>query len=153
MHPELETTLNTGFFERRGSLGAPVEGQIEGPYGAVVDKTYWYRLLRKGWRYHVEKQSVKSVFNGDVAFAGKLPGYGSTVVIDHGDHYYSVYGLMDSLKVSTGSKVREGDIIGLSDHHLYFEIRHFSEAIDPSKWIKDSNRQVAATRTQKGELQ
>lgn len=144
-HPELETTLNTGFFERRGSLMSPVAGEVDGGYGAVVDKTYWYRLLRKGWRFHARNESVKTVFNGEVAFAGRLPGYGSTIVIDHGDHYYSVYGSMDALSVASGAKVREGDVIGHSAQQLYFEIRHFSEAIDPAAWIKDANKVVAAT--------
>ena len=142
-HPELETTLNTGFFERKGSLKPPVDGQLEETYGAMVDKTYWYRLLRKGWAYRAHYEPVKSVFNGEVAFAGKLPGYGSTIVVDHGDHYYSVYGWMDSLRVSLGGKVREGDIIGRSDQKLYFEIRHFWRRLTPldgSKMLKQEDR-------------
>lgn len=136
-HPELETLLRTGFFERRGSLQPPVLGIVESTYGTIVDHDYRFRLLKKGWRYRTAAEGVRSVFSGEVAFAGKLPGYGSAVLIDHGDHYFTVYGWMDHLNVNVGDSVQEGQVIGRASPRLYFEIRHFSDAIDPSQWIKD----------------
>ena len=47
------------------------------------------------------------MFSGEVAFAGKLPGYGRTAIVDHGDHYYTVYGWLGSLNVENGEKIQQ----------------------------------------------
>jgi len=144
-HPELEGMLKTGFFEKRGRLRAPVNGHIESNYGTLFDKTYSFRLLKKGWRYQIQDQDVMGIFEGDVAFAGKLPGYGLTVIIDHGDHYFTVYGGLTSLGVNVDDAIKEAQVIGHSNKQLYFEIRHFTEAIDPAHWIQDSNNKEIAS--------
>lgn len=144
-HPELEGMLKTGFFEKRGRLSAPVKGVIESGYGALFDKKYAFRLFKKGWQYKTSNQEVHGVFEGDVAFAGKLPGYGPTVVLDHGDHYFTVYGGLSRLNVKTDDMIKENQVIGRADRRLYFEIRHFSEAIDPANWIVNSaNKEIAS---------
>lgn len=144
-HPELESVLKAGFFEKRGHLAPPVNGHVESQYGTVFDKKYSYRLVKKGWHYRTKFSQVHSVFDGEVAFAGKLPGYGQTVVIDHGDHYYTVYSGLNALKVGLEDQVKETQVIGRADHRLYFEIRHFSEAIDPASWIQDSSTKEIAS--------
>lgn len=144
-HPELEGMLKTGFFEKRGHLSHPVMGRLESTYGTVFDKKYSYRLVKKGWHYRIKFQPVRTVFDGEVAFAGKLPGYGQTVVVDHGDHYYTVYGGLNTLNVEVNDQIKEAQVIGQADHRLYFEIRHFSEAIDPAAWIQDSNSKEIAS--------
>ena len=83
-----------------------------------------------------EGSKVKSVFAGTVAFVGSLAGYGKTLVIDHGDHYYTVYSHTDSISVGEGDEVAQNQIIASSGEGLYFEVRHFSEPYDPSSWIK-----------------
>lgn len=143
-HPELETFLQAGFFEKRGGLNSPVKGDIESKYGTIVDRQFRFRLLKKGWSYLTKTgTTVHSVFNGEVSFAGKLPGFGSTVVIDHGDHYYTVYAWMGQVNVRQGQSVTENQVVGRAGPRVYFEIRHFSDAIDPADWIKDSQRAVA----------
>lgn len=141
-----EEKLSFAFFERRGSLRPPVEAPLVREYGTYVDSQFKFRLMHKGLFYAAKKgAAVMSVFDGKVALAGVLPGYGKTVIIDHGDNYYSVYGFASQLKVKEGGHVREGDVVALSGGSsplfgpgLYFEIRHFTDAIDPRNWIKDS---------------
>ncbi len=102
--------------------------------------------MHKGQFYKVAPGvTIHSVAEGTVAMAGTLPGYGKTVIIDHGDNYYSVYAFNQSLKVREGQKITEGTILAVSGGSsplfgpgLYFEIRHFTDAIDPHSWIKDS---------------
>jgi murein hydrolase activator len=144
-HPEIENLLQTGFFEKRGLLNSPVRGQLETKYGTTVDKTYRFRLLNKGWSFQTGGgDSVHAVFNGEVVFAAKLPGYGFTTVVDHGDHYYTVYAWMDQALVKVGATVTEDQVIGRAGPRTYFEIRHFSEAMDPVDWIKDPKREIAS---------
>ena len=89
---------------------------------------------------------VKAVFQGKVSFADNLPGYGPTLIIDHGDHYYSVYAFNKALQVHAGDQVRQSQTVafsGPSDRPvgdgLYFELRHFSEPLDPKQWMKGSS--------------
>jgi len=60
------------------------------------------------------------------------------VILDHGGDYYSVYGRLQNLGVSTGKRISKGESIGQvagAEGHLYFEIRHRSHAQDPLAWL------------------
>jgi septal ring factor EnvC (AmiA/AmiB activator) len=142
-HPELEAIFRTGFYEKRGALTAPVAQKPDSTYGAIVDKTYRFRSLNKGWQFNTVHQEVHAVFDGDVVYVGKIPGYGQTTVVDHGDHYFSVYARLDKPTTKVSDRVHEGQIIAQAGPRLYFEIRHFADAIDPSAWIKDSKKEFA----------
>lgn len=145
-HGELNDLSEYAFFERKGVLHPPVEAPIAREYGTYVDPQFRFRLTHKGLFYSTPRPNdVRAVFYGRVVFAGRLPGYGRTVIVDHGDNYYSVYAFASQLKVRDGASVREGDLLALSGDSsplfgpgLYFEIRHFTDAIDPRPWIKDS---------------
>ncbi len=140
------TELSYAFFERKGTLRAPVESPVAREYGTYVDAQFRFRLMHKGLFYAAKAgEPVSAIFEGTVVLAGDLPGYGKAVIVDHGDNYYSVYAFAVQTKVKQGSKVREGDVVAVSGGSsplfgpgLYFEIRHFTDAIDPRSWIKDS---------------
>jgi septal ring factor EnvC (AmiA/AmiB activator) len=147
-------SLEYAFFERRGTLKVPVDGKLSREYGTFVDPQFRFRLMNKGNFYSAPKsQPVAAVFGGQVALATKIPGYGQCVILDHGDNYYSVYAFASQLKVREGRSVKEGDIIALSGEEsslfgpgLYFEIRHFTDAIDPRPWIKEPGIKTAQGR-------
>lgn len=134
------------FFERKGSLRAPVDAPLIREYGTYVDPKHRFKLMHKGLFYQaVRGATVHALAEGTVALAANLPGFGKAIIIDHGDNYYAVYGFNHQLKVREGSKVSEGEILALAGGvsplfgpGLYFEIRHFTDAIDPRNWIKDS---------------
>lgn len=142
-NPELDSLLQAGFFEKRGRLQPPVIGRLKTRYGTYLDKTYQYRLLNKGWTFHVSGSPVHVVSGGQVVFAGKLPGFGSTVVVDHGDQYFTVYADLNEINLKPGDIVSDDQVIGRAESRFYFEIRHFSEAIDPAQWIKDPDKRVS----------
>lgn len=138
--------MSYAFFERKGMLRPPVDAPLAREYGTYVDPQFRFRLMHKGLFYQTKAGApVGAVYQGQVALADTLPGYGKTVIIDHGDNYYSVYAFASQLKVRKGDEVREGDVVAVSGGSsplfgpgLYFEIRHFTDAIDPRTWIKDS---------------
>ncbi|MDD3374763.1 MAG: peptidoglycan DD-metalloendopeptidase family protein [Candidatus Omnitrophica bacterium] len=73
---------------------------------------------------------------GRIVFADYLPGYGQTVMIDHGDAYLTVYSQDSDILVSVGDLVVSGDPIakvGKKDMvaFLHFEIRKKSVASNP----------------------
>lgn len=84
--------------------------------------------------------SVRAVYAGRVAFADRYGPYGRLVIVDHGDHYYSVSGNLAGLDVKVGDEVSAGERIGsVGDEGrgamLYFEIRHGTETLQPTPWL------------------
>ena len=107
--------FSSTFFENKGRLPQPVNAKVKHSYGVNLDPEYAYRLSHKGYFYDLAIGSeVKSVHEGKVVFAGFILGYGQTVVIDHGDHYYTVYGNNSKLNVKTGEFVQASQVISLS---------------------------------------
>jgi murein DD-endopeptidase MepM/ murein hydrolase activator NlpD len=83
---------------------------------------------------------VRAVFGGKVAFADRYGPYGRLVIVDHGDHYYSVNGNLAGVDVKVGDEVSAGERIGsVGDEGrgamLYFEIRHGTETLPPQSWL------------------
>lgn len=132
------------FSDQKGQLIRPVDGSIVRRFGVEKSNQHKYTLNHKGVFFSgKQNQSIRSVFEGTVSFAGVLPGFGKTLIIDHGDHYYSVYSHANELKVQTGEDVSLSQVIATVGYSprddregLYFEIRHFSEPYDPQQWMK-----------------
>jgi septal ring factor EnvC (AmiA/AmiB activator) len=127
-----------------GSLDWPVSGRIlfrfgrdTLPSGAVVRRNGIGIGAAAG-------TPVKAVSSGRVALVQRLGTYGLTVVLEHGNGYYSLYMQLGSAGVAPGDAVTRGQSIGTvggenSDHgaHLYFEIRGENQiALDPADWLR-----------------
>jgi murein DD-endopeptidase MepM/ murein hydrolase activator NlpD len=83
---------------------------------------------------------VRAVFGGKVAFADRYGAYGRIVILDHGDHYYSVSGNLSEVDVRLGDEITAGERIGTVGDDgqgpmLYFEIRHGAETVAPGPWL------------------
>ncbi len=135
--------FSPSLFDQKGKLSSPVQGDIIQKYGLISDSETDAVMRHKGLFYGTKKpEKVKSVFAGQIEFLGDVPGFGQTIVIAHGDHYYSVYSYLSKSLVARGDPIKKGSVIALSGQRselfgpgLYFEIRHFSEPQDPSVWI------------------
>ncbi len=143
----LDLLFQPSFFEQKGQLPKPIQGRLAQGFGLVKDEVHKVVLSHKGHFYQApEGTPVKAVFQGKVVFAGPLPGFGQTLILDHGDHYYSVYAHTKALHVKEGEEVKQTQILAMSGtgshgvgDGLYFEIRHFSEPSDPRLWMKGSS--------------
>ncbi|MGH7914924.1 MAG: peptidoglycan DD-metalloendopeptidase family protein [Candidatus Binataceae bacterium] len=85
---------------------------------------------------------VRAADSGVVVFAGKLHGYGNTVIIRHSDNYVTVYGHNSRILVSAGSRVARGQTIagvGTSGRttgpNLHFEVRYDNHAYNPLSYL------------------
>jgi len=83
---------------------------------------------------------VRAVFAGRVSFADRYGPLGRIVILDHGDHYYSVSGNLDAIDVKIGQDLAAGERIGtVGDDgrgaRLYFEVRHGSHTVAPEPWL------------------
>ena len=134
------------FSALRGALEPPVAAPIASEFGRVVDTEFQTQTLRKGVEFLAPFGSpVRAVAAGRVGFAGWFRGYGRLVILDHGDHYFTVSGHLDSIEVEVGDDIVAGQRIGsvgetgsLSGPRLYFEIRRGGRSLDPRQWIPAS---------------
>ncbi len=83
---------------------------------------------------------VRAVYGGRVAFADRYGPYGRLVIVDHGDHYYSVSGNLAAIDVKVADEVSAGERLGTVGDEgrgpmLYFEIRHATQTLPPSPWL------------------
>lgn len=140
----LETLLRPSFAEKRGQLDWPVRGQLARSFGPERSEPEGWVITHKGVFLRAERGSaVQAVFDGRVVYVENIPGFGGTVIVDHGDHYFSVYSHAAGIEVREGQEISSGQLLARvdrspleSDPGLYFEIRHFSEPDDPVPWMK-----------------
>ena len=85
-----------------------------------------------------------AVAPGRVVSAGDRIGYGTTVEIDHGLGFTTLYAHLSQIMVSRGDWVRPGTVIGLGGSsgrstgpHLHYEIRYKGAQFDPTKFVKE----------------
>jgi len=91
---------------------------------------------------------VKAVKAGRVVLAGPFEGYGPTVVLSHGDGFYTLYLYLEELGVVEGRDVAVGQVVGTvggsetpEGPHLEFQIRApvnggSPQAQDPLGWLR-----------------
>ncbi|MBB5020957.1 murein hydrolase activator EnvC family protein [Desulfurispira natronophila] len=111
------------FQEFKGYLSLPVDD----PYSMIIDDEHIWLDLKNDAR-------VYCIFDGEVVYNGLIQAYNNVVIISHGNDYYTVYGGMVDVIVSEGDRVYANELLG-SSHHLFFEIRHRSQALPPHHWI------------------
>jgi murein DD-endopeptidase MepM/ murein hydrolase activator NlpD len=80
--------------------------------------------------------------DGTVIHAGWLGGYGSLVVLDHGDGLATAYAHASAILVGVGQQVSQGETVSLvgstgnsSGPHLHFEVRVNGSAVDPLLYL------------------
>lgn len=95
---------------------------------------------------------VMAADSGIVVYSGKLRGYGNVVIIQHTDHFATVYGHDSVNRVSTGDRVTRGEIIGkvgdsgrTTGPNLHFEVRHDNLAYNPLIFLPVYHPQIAQT--------
>lgn len=87
---------------------------------------------------------IRAVEGGTARLVGQFGTYGLTIVLEHGNGYYSIYSHLQSAAVTVGDVVAKGQTIGAvgganSDYgpHLHFEIRGENQiALDPAEWLR-----------------
>ncbi|RMG42411.1 MAG: hypothetical protein D6719_06365 [Candidatus Dadabacteria bacterium] len=128
-----------GLFRQKGSLVLPVVGRVKQGFGRRRYRSFKDMVFYKGIEFTVKPQSpVKAIARGRVAHAGRLPGYGTIVIIDHGRRYYSLYGRLGKVMVERGNIVKKGAIIADTNDEgsFYFEIRKNGTPVNPNNYYR-----------------
>ena len=130
--------------QAKGHLPWPQDGDVVALFGRQRHSQYNTTIFRRGIEIRsADGAPVKAVHQGVVAYADSFKGYGFVVVLDHGDHYYTLYAHLGKALVKTGQAVEQGQLIGevgeagvQNDYTLYFEVRHHGTAMDPLEWLQ-----------------
>lgn len=109
-------------------------------YGMRMNPFYKTLQAHQGVDYTIpEGSGVFATADGTVrSVSSRNSTSGSTVVIDHGNGYETLYSHLGSIDVRQGQRVRRGDIIARSGNsglslapHLHYEVRYNGIRIDP----------------------
>jgi septal ring factor EnvC (AmiA/AmiB activator) len=127
-----------------GRLMWPCEGTVVTEFGVETHPRFGTIIRSNGIDIKaLPGTKVRAVARGDVSFAGTIAGFGSCVVISHGAGFYTLYGHLESIIVSQGFPVGEGDAVGTIGETstpegavLHFEIRRGTEPLDPMEWLR-----------------
>ena len=142
-----ERALASSFAQNKGRLPAPIRGSYS------ILRTFGVHQHSEHNRVQVNSSGVDFGVNGDsrayAVFSGVvsrvfvIPGYGTAVILRHGN-YLTVYANLSSVAVSTGSRVSTGQSIGSvgaspdgsSGRLLHFQLWHERTKLNPLAWIR-----------------
>lgn len=125
----------------KGKLKPPVQGKV-------------ISLFKEKGQNGIEIKApmgseIRAVLSGKVVYADWFKGFGNVVIIDHGDHTFTVSAYCSQLLKKVGDIVSEGEVIALvgstgslKGPSLYFEIRHRGKPQDPMNWISHLDKVV-----------
>jgi len=132
-----------------GTLDWPVEGEVVYRFGRAPgpDGT---NIRREGIGIAAQLGTpVKAVASGLVQRAGLFGTWGPTVIIEHGNGFYTTYHYLSRFEVAEGQYVTAGQVIALSGGsnsdvgpHIEFQIRQSPGstnnpiALDPENWLR-----------------
>ena len=134
------------FADVKGLLMMPVKGKIIHFYGSYTDTRFNLLNFRRGINIKADRgEPVHAVFRGTTLYASWFKGYGNMIIIDHGDHYYTVYAHAEELFKKKGDSVEAGEVIAtvgdsgsIEGPGLHFEVRYHGKPVDPMHWIRKS---------------
>ncbi|ABI59178.1 MULTISPECIES: murein hydrolase activator EnvC family protein [Nitrosomonas] len=129
------------FAALKGKLRLPVRGELTNRFGSPRENggIKWQGLFIRS----SGGNEVKAIASGEVIFSDWLRGFGNLMILDHGNHYMSLYGNNEAIYKRVGNKVKSGDTIaivgnsgGNAESGLYFELRYQGKPFDPLGWVK-----------------
>ncbi len=125
-------------------LNMPVEGKIVSFFGPYKNTEFNVTNIQSGIDIRTKPGApVHSAGDGQVIYAGWFKGYGNMIIVDHGDHYYTLYAHAEELFKAEGDMVKAREVIAsagpdaiMGGPGLHFEVRHHGKPVDPLKWLK-----------------
>ena len=141
---EMELLGSVPFKELKGKLPWPIEGKVISRFGTYQNPNLKTVTENTGIDIHgSEGTEVKSIYDGIVTTVTYIRGYGNTVILDHGDGFYSVYTHVTDVEVEENSYVNARDIIAhvgdsgsLEGTKLHFEIWGNKDKLNPELWLQ-----------------
>ena len=126
----------------KGKLQWPVKGKIVKSFGPQWNPKLNTTLDNPGIDISARATTpVKSVFDGYVSTITFIAGYGTTVIVDHNNSYYTVFTHLENLLITEDINIREGQNIGYvsKENIIHFEIWGNNQKLNPEGWLISGN--------------
>ncbi|MEW6595834.1 MAG: peptidoglycan DD-metalloendopeptidase family protein [Thermodesulfobacteriota bacterium] len=144
----------SSFAAGKGRFDPPVSGTVTTQFGASSKGKFGITTVQNGIDIRTEPGAqVRAIHGGKVVYAGTLRGYGAIVIIDHGDHYFSLMSRLGELHKKEGDLVSRGEVVatmsdqeGLVGEGLHFEIRRGTTPENPLHWVNNAKLKITAGR-------
>jgi len=127
----------------RGDLPWPLEGNVVTRFGRAPAGRFGTSIVRNGIEVAgSEGAEIKAVHEGTVAYAAPFTGFGTLVIVDHGNAAFTLYGHLVEAVVSAGTNVSRGTVLGTlgpspdGGAAVYFEVRIDGRPTDPLQWLQ-----------------
>lgn len=138
------TEIVTNFASLKGRLDWPVSGTVVAKYGRYKDKDLNIFSENQGIDIKARAfENVHAVCKGVVSMKTWLPVFGNTIILDHGEGYYTVYSRLQNVFVNTGDVVENGMLVGevgdqqsMNKTLLQFQVWKGQNHINPLTWLK-----------------
>ncbi len=141
-----KSSSSGGFKGSGGSMGLPVTGaRLSSGYGSRIHPITGKKKTHTGVDLAAPQGTdIHAAEGGVVIVAEWWSGYGNTVIIDHGDNVWTLYGHIRNggIKVEKGQKVKKGEKIAevgstgnSTGPHCHFEVRIDGNPVDPMPYL------------------
>lgn len=138
------TITEKPFEALKGLLMMPVKGKITSFFGHYKDSQLNVTHFQSGINIQADRgEPIRAVYSGQTLFSSWFKGFGNMIIIDHGDHFYTVYAHLEEQFKKKGDPVETGEVIAtvgdtgsLTGAGLHFEVRHHGKPMNPLGWIK-----------------
>ena len=141
----LVDSLNLEITRRAGGDIASMKGKLPWPVNGKVRLRYAPQAVpaSRGLGFSApERAEVRAVAGGKVVHNDILRGFGTVLIMQHGEDYYTLYAFLGSSPLRVGQEVASREKIGtvglypvLQGPGLYFELRFKQKAINPEQWF------------------
>ena len=139
-----ETLKTKSFKALRGQLPWPADGRVISKFGRQWNPKLKTTTENPGIDIKGKPgSSIRTVLGGVVTTITYIRGYGTTIIVDHGGGFYTVYSHVTNIQTNVDSQVRNGDVIAymgdtgsINGSKLHFEIWGKGQKLDPEKWLR-----------------
>lgn len=126
--------------------GMPVQGFVSSGYGTRTDPLHGRAGIHRGVDFAAPHGAdIHAAADGVVTMAGRRPGYGNVVEVDHGNGYMTRYAHNSRNLVEIGARVHAGQVIakvGSSGRstgaHLHFEVWLNGRTVNPMAYVRSA---------------
>lgn len=136
--------LSSNFSANKGKLPFPITGRytITSRFGPQKHGK-WVTTSSGGIDIQSQANAqAKAVFNGEITYISSFPGYGTCIIIRHGN-YYTFYGNIQSIAVKKGDKVTTGQTLGTvytdpdtNISQMHFQLWQNKTKLNPEPWLR-----------------
>ena len=131
----------------KGKLKWPLSGKIINKYGTTTNREWNTVTENIGINIKATKgNGVYSVLDGVVSVITYMRNYGNTIIISHGDGFYSVYANIENILFNEGDYIysnagiatvsnAENPLVA-TDYYLHFEIWKDETHLNPELWLQ-----------------